>query len=99
TRFSRDWSSDVCSSDLDIVASGDTQIIGIAGRCDNARNRGRVIGSDAAGNEFVARHADSDNHVVAASLPYRTQDLAWKARAAFKVGRASCRESVEMPAV
>src|SRR5690606_40197400 len=32
TRFSRDWSSDVCSSDLDKIGSGDSIVTGDVGR-------------------------------------------------------------------
>src|SRR5690606_39763152 len=98
TRFSRDWSSDVCSSDLtsDFVYTWN-EIYSILGH--------------AAGAEPKVRHATTD--AIEQALPDRAGQLAGdmahsvvfdntKIRSLvpdFKIGRASCRERVEIGAV
>src|SRR5690606_39418833 len=81
TRFSRDWSSDVCSSDLRQV-TGPEELVARIG-----------------GDEFVAllRDADAltargvaDEIIAAIAREHRLAD------GRSEIGRASCRERVEM---
>src|SRR5690606_41144731 len=93
TRFSRDWSSDVCSSDL-----SDARALQ-----DSLRERGeqgatavervlsgpRELGREGLGPEGIARQARALRFVPAR--------LAASALFLAEIGRASCREGVQMP--
>src|SRR5207249_5254544 len=79
TRSKRDWSSDVCSSDLDYLQQHGVQI------ADPHPVLLQVIGE-------ILRHAlgeGGDEHALVLLLPQ--PDL--------EIGRASCRERVEMSVV
>src|SRR5690606_40290723 len=84
TRFSRDWSSDVCSSDLDLAAERRE------GRLDRGLRRGeRARGGGVRGR--LARGPDGRCHqrlLDPGGATDRTGDVA-------QIGRASCRERGE----
>src|SRR5690606_40121731 len=76
TRFSRDWSSDVCSSDLDG---------GIAGSWSAYYYNGYVYSADIRMGLDVLR---IDDPLTDPAKDVKMDD--------FKIGRASCRERVQM---
>src|SRR5690606_40686522 len=82
TRFSRDWSSDVCSSDLALL-----QELGWA--------LGEARSTDDIGTAW-ARVLDRHPADVPFSLLYRKADAGFHLFAS-KIGRASCRERVSVP--
>src|SRR5690606_39905104 len=83
TRFSRDWSSDVCSSDLDVLAPSYREYGAQIMRGVRLREILLYWGGDERGNDFeVARHD------FPWAVPIATQCLH-----AAEIGRASCRES------
>src|SRR5690606_40520438 len=86
TRFSRDWSSDVCSSDLlevpklaemgaELVEAG-----GLAERIETSFEPSGRLRDDASG--------------TLASLRDRVRSLHQRIKSELEIGRASCRESV-----
>src|SRR5690606_39682290 len=75
TRFSRDWSSDVCSSDLCFLSGG----AGVGHRCGV---RGGRVRRDAVTMSSVRHH----------------YPVPGKWRPTVEIGRASCRERVEIAA-
>src|SRR5690606_40952424 len=85
TRFSRDWSSDVCSSDLTsvllMVASGpigvSVAVLWLLSRLIVLRRRNALTLASARG----------------------ASDIQLRLSQAIEIGRASCRESVEISAV
>src|SRR5207302_5767890 len=84
TRFSRDWSSDVCSSDLSVATS---------------RGSPTVTGLSASGPAFVYIILESLAEAgVKVGLPrdvatlLSAQTLLGAATVALEIGRASCRE-------
>src|SRR5690606_41073309 len=93
TRFSRDWSSDVCSSDLDIRddrerAPGAGKSLGKIVACD-------VLHHTPAGLERLAAPGDGIHaeHMIARCPrldPARAGEIGTKHA---EIGRASCRES------
>src|SRR5699024_12220641 len=96
TRSKRDWSSDVCSSDLGQILNG-------AGLLNSIK----IIKSDAE-LAYLRHSAAITSKAVAETRPYiaagKTDDeIAGKAAqvmlasgSGFKIGRASCRERGEM---
>src|SRR5690606_39912991 len=86
TRFSRDWSSDVCSSDLPITTQNGSTLLVLVG-VDNPNDSPPT---DNYGNTFV-RAAPRINYTLWPGYGVS----AWKAT---KIGRASCRERGERPA-
>src|SRR3546814_3652857 len=72
-----DWSSDVCSSDLDDLAR---QIVG--------------GGADLAGTRMGAFRAIGDSAQYGAHLRRHGVEVVAQFAVTFKIGRASCRESV-----
>src|SRR5690606_41163933 len=88
-RFSRDWSSDVCSSDLDIVAR----------ECSAALVQGSVVPMGAREKRRVLETAErwAGQALRVLALAYRPLKEA-EAEAienGEKIGRASCRERVQ----
>src|SRR5690349_22009244 len=82
TRSLRDWSSDVCSSDLDV---GNNAVKALEGRAAALiANHGLVA---------IGPRPDKVLHVTA--LIERTAQISWGARA-LEIGRASCRERVQI---
>src|SRR5690606_40048486 len=92
TRFSRDWSSDVCSSDLEFQATG--EVLSTRGT-SVAFNDDRILGPEI----NLTRRTDGswagtindtlvDIRVKEGNLHGIHIDLHWK------IGRASCRERV-----
>src|SRR5690606_39884073 len=84
TRFSRDWSSDVCSSDLHHPGSVCPE--GGRGRC---AQRARSF-SQAAENALAVSAACCFSYFL------RIEKLAMCSNPLIKIGRASCRERVEV---
>src|SRR5690606_40247489 len=85
TRFSRDWSSDVCSSDLWLEPGGRqwASAPAVSGLLDaNAFRGGAVILRD-----VVLERAN-------VLLTQTSDDVPWNYERVFEIGRASCRESV-----
>src|SRR5690606_40874219 len=86
TRFSRDWSSDVCSSDL--VGSRRSVTAPLCAEC------ARAVRRRATPKALVIRHGDAD--VPYFSVP--AEQSVWSATGfgalRSEIGRASCRESV-----
>src|SRR5690606_39999642 len=86
TRFSRDWSSDVCSSDLSAE-----ETLGQVLRNDLSRYRDEMIISTKAGyNMWPGPYGEfgSKKHLIS------SLDQSLK-RMGIEIGRTSCRESVE----
>src|SRR5690606_40829349 len=87
TRFSRDWSSDVCSSDLvPISAAGHSfhpPVVGMESPHPGAKQQSTVVGTVTASSEGL-RLAGVSVSVKGTSLGVSTE-----------IGRASCRESGE----
>src|SRR5439155_16763009 len=98
TRWPRDWSSDVCSSDLDVELTGELGRVGVLGD--------RRVGADV-GHE----HGDDDPlalpDVTAVSPQLLGQAARQEARERLalllpvddEIGRASCRERGEIAVV
>src|SRR5207302_7272297 len=85
TRFSRDWSSDVCSSDLVRVPDGTKRI-----ELVRAGDVVMTVGPDGGtGRAAVQTVFTSTNRL----LEVRTD----RGTVTTKIGRASCRERVEIP--
>src|SRR5690606_41135792 len=82
TRFSRDWSSDVCSSDLDL-AIGDAEVECPFWLDDLAEGRRRRLHVQRDGGQWRLTLDDGDSFAFDPAAP------------AEEIGRASCRERVE----
>src|SRR5690606_40821110 len=88
TRFSRDWSSDVCSSDLSVLTDptfgGVTASFAMLGDVHLAEPKARI---GFAGARVIQQ-------TIRQELPegFQTAEFLLKA----EIGRASCRERVEM---
>src|SRR5690606_39993815 len=78
TRFSRDWSSDVCSSDLGQCATTETMTIIV-----------NAIPSTPTGDEIQT----FGEGATIANIIINPESVVWYAN---EIGRASCRERVEM---
>src|SRR5699024_11836423 len=90
TRSKRDWSSDVCSSDLVEVPPGDEGDVGIysIGESD-------IVRTTVAGYEVGVSNAESMTD-EGTGTTYEEGDMRIRASTiADKIGRASCRERVE----
>src|SRR5690606_39649725 len=96
-RFSRDWSSDVCSSDLDVVCIGNA-LVDVLAKADDA---------------FLAAHAIPKGSMTLIDEPRALQlydamgpaievsggsagNTATGVASLGEIGRASCRERVEL---
>src|SRR5690606_40356267 len=85
TRFSRDWSSDVCSSDLN----------GVYGPGHNY-----FVKSKDGTQDWIVYHGNNNPGEGCGARPSRMQEVNWNADATpdfgipTKIGRASCRERV-----
>src|SRR5690606_39690948 len=98
TRFSRDWSSDVCSSDLDV----EVREVSCIGLCDQAPamllngqpRRGRLEDVRA-----CLGGTGSDSACVAGTTPARRWPTDPYASPQAQIGRASCRGRVEISVV
>src|SRR5690606_39452175 len=95
TRFSRDWSSDVCSSDLD-DGTRRTEILQTAAlliATSGLRTSLQEI-ADAAGilPGSLYHHFESKEAILIELLRLYHEDLD-----RIEIGRASCRERVQMP--
>src|SRR5690606_39877106 len=88
TRFSRDWSSDVCSSDL---ASGDTDVARIMARGGGASGRPAQAREGAFRSDLVAIAVGVVRGLGLAGHPFD--------RFERQIGRASCRERAWMRVV
>src|SRR5690606_40984280 len=96
TRFSRDWSSDVCSSDLSVtrVPSLPSHVLGVSlvlGRLVPVVDLLQLIGIDDAAKTSGRRL------VVLQHEKHELAVIAEEARGVVKIGRASCRESGAKP--
>src|SRR5690606_39985452 len=96
-RFSRDWSSDVCSSDLNGVGkSGYSRVLKKACR---ARDKREQVLPNANQASAVPRRAQATFHVT---IDGSKTDLVWvdgedpPEELSEKIGRASCRERVKL---
>src|SRR5690606_40624584 len=85
TRFSRDWSSDVCSSDLGTVSRIPSTSVTSAGEALSAPH--------ASGTPWPS---PTTNHLVPLPrLVFPTQSPLFLPARNFQIGRASCRERGE----
>src|SRR5690606_40036179 len=88
TRFSRDWSSDVCSSDLGLgfdladAFGGDTVFGG-----ELMQRRAAILDQPATAHDVTAAVVEAFQRIA--------QPFVAQARL-FQIGRASCRERVQM---
>src|SRR5690606_40550835 len=94
TRFSRDWSSDVCSSDLGLLLGTAEQPLLIES-C-GASDGGPEPPPEVLATSTRASEAENPAPTTCLGTPIRNGDgetvgLLW----AIKIGRASCRERVE----
>src|SRR5690606_39705949 len=94
TRFSRDWSSDVCSSDLGDVFRETAVTID----ADDLRVLANVLTPGAAVQALVTDHMAFERHRLpdahAGHVRRHRRDLA-RNFMPHKIGRASCRERVQ----
>src|SRR5207253_3344989 len=87
TRWPRDWSSDVCSSDL----SDGSAKVGTSGAGSACRTRGRNTASNHTGRYFLP-----DGRVPPTVFPgNRLLGSIWPGVGKYQIGRASCRERGE----
>src|SRR5690606_39395152 len=94
-RFSRDWSSDVCSSDLDEAQFFDEAIVEVANQLANSGKRVIIAGLDM---DFKGRPFGPMPNLMATAeyvtkvhaICVKTGNLAHYSQ----IGRASCRERV-----
>src|SRR5690606_40084602 len=86
TRFSRDWSSDVCSSDLVDIGTRllDTPVDELVAASDEGTKAAEGLAQSADQHRYVVLSQPRGSHAAAAA---RTDD---------KIGRASCGGSVEI---
>src|SRR5207302_7646692 len=83
TRFSRDWSSDVCSSDLrERVEVADDVVVGRGSLVENDTTIGR--GTRIQADAYITAYSTLEEDVFIAPC------------VVTKIGRASCRERVEV---
>src|SRR5690606_39537801 len=87
TRFSRDWSSDVCSSDLSQGVADDYRTL-------YRKSQEQIIDLQAQLEEANARIAALQNAGPNAATRQQLQELMAERD---QIGRASCRERVEGP--
>src|SRR5690606_40926098 len=93
TRFSRDWSSDVCSSDLTAPGTnGETHFQNVV-RQMYPNAEGQAI-------DETWTAGQTRTYTITGAVPsYVNEDAPTVFLAAFlQIGRASCREKVEIPA-
>src|SRR5690606_41063131 len=86
TRFSRDWSSDVCSSDL--AKNPDQLMTGLRKALADVSAR-KAAGAAAATSNLEPVAGDNFAYIA----NYRT--MKWDGDVQAQIGRASCRERVE----
>src|SRR5690606_41190676 len=91
TRFSRDWSSDVCSSDLSYLAIGIQDISNTQALFNYAKEKGvQVIKREEIFPENIDKViAQIQSFAEQTDAIYLTVDM-------DEIGRASCRERVEL---
>src|SRR5690606_39346468 len=92
TRFSRDWSSDVCSSDLKNInyseafaGSGETAIVILVHKIFNATNESLILLDE----PETSLHSGAQKRLMSFLIE---QCIKKK----HQIGRASCREGVEI---
>src|SRR5690606_40582204 len=90
TRFSRDWSSDVCSSDLDNKDSRPGSGNNSGNRFNKDNNKNRRKG---AGQRRPVEKVEPTEEEVQKQVRETLEKLQGKAS---KIGRASCRERVRL---
>src|SRR5690606_40238788 len=88
TRFSRDWSSDVCSSDLTPTAMSDAERLSRAAAFADELSRRRTVRDYAP--TPVPREVIEHCLRAAGTAPSGANQQPWQ------IGRASCRERVEI---
>src|SRR5207253_7393839 len=99
TRWPRDWSSDVCSSDLQDASRVEVRLRDFARgaamarviRVDGVERGCRVGGGSETEHPFAMRQVITRSGVL--------HDDGLAAREVAQIGRASCRERVGMPVV
>src|SRR5690606_41122631 len=91
TRFSRDWSSDVCSSDLAELAAAIPQIRTQRAKFPPGEYRG-IRGSDALAFGIAAAGELADRPVIFCSYPITPASPLLHRLAQMEIGRASCRD-------
>src|SRR5690606_41177414 len=92
TRFSRDWSSDVCSSDLRYVTYAST--------IKDMLQRVQVRATESAAGKSTADLAKVQGaHMEADAQAKALAAAQEEAKKKGQIGRASCRERVEMAVV
>src|SRR5690606_41091960 len=87
TRFSRDWSSDVCSSDLKVVAVGDV----LALSASDAERIGYSEHTASTLEEVKAWLGYSERDLIEVEISFAEQ-LSKFILHPVEIGRASCRE-------
>src|SRR5690606_40842110 len=96
TRFSRDWSSDVCSSDLGKAGAQAGVILHAQGV---GAGRGIIAGGVAGGGGDVVVAVVVAVDVIVITLPRVGGDGELGRGRAAQIGRASCRKGAEMVGV
>src|SRR5690606_39799578 len=96
TRFSRDWSSDVCSSDLrfgfGISAEDDVRIASLMALIGSGHSDRVMLAHDSVVS-FLSRGFNPPPEIAATLVNWKPTHLI------KKIGRASCRERVYMSLV
>src|SRR5690606_39933842 len=91
TRFSRDWSSDVCSSDLDAQSSAYVLSDG-----ENELNIDLTLSTDTGVTITKRYHLARDSYEIGVRyLIQNNSDSDWQGNFTGKIGRASWREGAE----
>src|SRR5690606_40679091 len=95
-RFSRDWSSDVCSSDLDVPRdwSLDAESVAVLGNGNVALDVARILAKHA--EDLLPTEIPANVHAgLEASKVTDVHVFGRRGPAQVKIGRASCRDRRE----
>src|SRR5690606_39919683 len=93
TRFSRDWSSDVCSSDLNLQKKNENEL---RKKIEEFRDKASKIAANSLAEFGINAPIDIIEKTIYDSINENTPDFGIKSVVdSQKIGRASCRERAE----
>src|SRR5690606_40447595 len=95
TRFSRDWSSDVCSSDLQALAQTATHPVRVRFAVEVDAQEGKIHWYEPLDPETDTSLAEELLHALVFSVPNKAALVSGE----VEIGRASCRERGELGGV
>src|SRR5690606_40296518 len=96
TIFSRDWSSDVCSSDLLDDEDRAPWLARLAHRLDQAESSGLVLACSALKERYRRALGLEHPRRFLVYLRVPTEELARRLEVRIEIGRASCRDRVQV---